>query len=213
MSSASSLSDKRDGSATTVEQPAGLLSDAEHGSLLRRIDKHFLPWVSLPSLLPSVEEKRQLSSSAVLDHLLHHAHRCRQYFECRSDEQRDGPLSAPSSPVRCLSFLSFSFRSLLPCRSLSAQQWAWCIACFYYSYGKRFLLLPDVGARQSNPFFTLLAGFLEPFSTFFIRLTTPSQWIGRIMLSWGIIMACMPAVTSYGGLVAARVLIGAAEAG
>ncbi|GAA5822149.1 hypothetical protein JCM11251_004873 [Rhodosporidiobolus azoricus] len=80
--------------------------------------------------------------------------------------------------------------SLRQVLGLTAQQWAWCIACFYYTYG-----------------------FLEPFSTFFIRLTTPSRWIGRIMVSWGIIMVCMPAVSSYGGLIAARVLIGAAEAG
>ncbi|GAA5895566.1 hypothetical protein JCM6882_000342 [Rhodosporidiobolus microsporus] len=80
--------------------------------------------------------------------------------------------------------------SLRQVLGLTAQQWAWCIACFFYSYG-----------------------FLEPFSTFFIRLTTPSHWIGRIMVSWGIIMCCMPAVSTYGGLVTTRVLIGAAEAG
>ncbi|GAA6053856.1 hypothetical protein JCM3770_004750 [Rhodotorula araucariae] len=73
---------------------------------------------------------------------------------------------------------------------LSPQQWANTILVFYTTY---------------------LA--FEPISTFFIRLTSPSQWIGRIMVSWSIIMCCMAAVSSYGGLIACRVLIGAAESG
>ncbi|BGP39243.1 hypothetical protein JCM10450v2_003199 [Rhodotorula kratochvilovae] len=80
--------------------------------------------------------------------------------------------------------------SLRQVLELTPQQWANTILLFFPTYMA-----------------------LEPVSTFFIRLTSPSQWIGRIMISWSIIMCCMAAVSSYGGLVACRVLIGAAEAG
>ncbi|KAJ3915429.1 major facilitator superfamily domain-containing protein [Lentinula edodes] len=73
---------------------------------------------------------------------------------------------------------------------LTAQNWAWAIACFYYPYG-----------------------FLEPISTMFIKSTTPSFWIGRIMVTWGIIVCCIAAVQNYAGLISTRVLLGAAEAG
>ncbi|KAJ3775794.1 major facilitator superfamily domain-containing protein [Lentinula raphanica] len=73
---------------------------------------------------------------------------------------------------------------------LSAQNWAWAIACFYYPYG-----------------------FLEPFSTLCIKSMRPSFWLGRIMLTWGIIVCCISAVQNYAGLISTRVLLGAAEAG
>ncbi|KAJ3843045.1 major facilitator superfamily domain-containing protein [Lentinula raphanica] len=73
---------------------------------------------------------------------------------------------------------------------LSAQDWAWAIACFYYPYG-----------------------FLEPFSTLCIKSMRPSFWLGRIMLTWGIIVCCISAVQNYAGLISTRVLLGAAEAG
>ncbi|KAJ3892184.1 major facilitator superfamily domain-containing protein [Lentinula edodes] len=74
--------------------------------------------------------------------------------------------------------------------NLTAQNWAWAIACFYYPYG-----------------------FLEPISTMFIKSTTPSFWIGRIMVTWGIIVCCIASVQNYAGLISTRVLLGAAEAG
>ncbi|EIM91329.1 MFS general substrate transporter [Stereum hirsutum FP-91666 SS1] len=74
--------------------------------------------------------------------------------------------------------------------ALSAQQWTWVIACFYYTYL-----------------------FTEPVSTFFIKITSPSIWIARIMISWGIILCCQAAVRSYGGLVTTRVLLGVMEGG
>lgn len=45
---------------------------------------------------------------------------------------------------------------------LNAQQWNWAIACFFYPYA-----------------------FLEPVSTLLMKKTTPSFWIGRIMITWG----------------------------
>ncbi|GAA5860115.1 hypothetical protein JCM8547_009186 [Rhodosporidiobolus lusitaniae] len=80
--------------------------------------------------------------------------------------------------------------SLKQVLGLSAQQWAWCLASFYYTYM-----------------------FLEPASVYFLKLTSPSKWISRIMISWGIVMACQAAVSSYGGLISTRILIGAFEAG
>jgi len=45
---------------------------------------------------------------------------------------------------------------------LSTQEWTWAIACFFYPY----------------------AAF-EPISTLLMKKTTPSFWIGRIMITWG----------------------------
>ncbi|KAG6868363.1 hypothetical protein C0993_004484 [Termitomyces sp. T159_Od127] len=73
---------------------------------------------------------------------------------------------------------------------LSPAQWNWVIACFFYPYA-----------------------FLEPASTLMIKKTTPSFWLGRLMVTWGIICACVGAVQKYGDLIAVRVLQGAAEAG
>ncbi|GAA6004413.1 uncharacterized protein JCM10292_007055 [Rhodotorula paludigena] len=78
--------------------------------------------------------------------------------------------------------------SLKQVLSLDAKQWAWVISCFYYPYM-----------------------FSEPVCTFFVKLTSPSVWLTRIMVSWGAVMACMAAVTNYGGLVTCRVLLGLFE--
>ncbi|GAA6046681.1 hypothetical protein JCM3770_003114 [Rhodotorula araucariae] len=71
---------------------------------------------------------------------------------------------------------------------LNAKQWAWVVSCFYYLY---------------------LAS--EPVCTIFVKMTSPSIWLSRIMISWGIVMACMAAVTNYGGLIACRLLLGLFE--
>ncbi|BGP34909.1 hypothetical protein JCM10296v2_006733 [Rhodotorula toruloides] len=71
---------------------------------------------------------------------------------------------------------------------LSAGQWAWVLSAFYYPYA-----------------------VAEPICTFFVKATSPSIWLGRIFVSWGIVMACMAAVTNYGGLVACRALLGLLE--
>lgn len=42
---------------------------------------------------------------------------------------------------------------------------------------------------------------------------TPSKWIARIMVSWGIVTVCTSAVSSYEGLIVCRVFLGLAEAG
>ncbi|KNZ75544.1 Putative tartrate transporter, partial [Termitomyces sp. J132] len=74
--------------------------------------------------------------------------------------------------------------------NLSPNQWNWVIACFFYPYA-----------------------FLEPASTLMMKKTTPSFWLGRLMVTWGIICGCVGAVQKYGDLIAVRVLQGAAEAG
>ncbi|KAJ7671191.1 MFS general substrate transporter [Mycena rosella] len=73
---------------------------------------------------------------------------------------------------------------------LSAQQWVWVVASFYYPYM-----------------------FLEPISTILLKKTSAPVWISRIMVTWGIVTCCIAATTSYGGLITARVLVGALEAG
>ncbi|KWU42302.1 MFS general substrate transporter [Rhodotorula sp. JG-1b] len=71
---------------------------------------------------------------------------------------------------------------------LNAKQWAWVVSSFYYVYMA-----------------------VEPVCTFMLKVTSPSVWISRIMISWGIVMACMAAVHNYGGVLACRILLGALE--
>jgi hypothetical protein len=46
-----------------------------------------------------------------------------------------------------------------------------------------------------------------------MKYFTPSKWISRIMVSWGIVTICTAAVSSYEGLIVCRVFLGVAEAG
>ncbi|GAA5984372.1 hypothetical protein JCM10908_003319 [Rhodotorula pacifica] len=71
---------------------------------------------------------------------------------------------------------------------LNAKQWAWVVSSFFYVYMA-----------------------VEPVCTFMLKVTSPSVWISRIMVSWGIVMACMAAVHNYGGVLACRILLGALE--
>jgi len=50
-------------------------------------------------------------------------------------------------------------------------------------------------------------------SNILLKYFSPSKWISRIMVSWGIITVCTAAVTTYGGLLAVRIFLGLAEAG
>lgn len=55
--------------------------------------------------------------------------------------------------------------------------------------------------------------FFEAPSNFAMKYFSPSVWIGRIMISWGIITICTCAVSTFGGLLAIRFFLGVAEAG
>lgn len=46
-----------------------------------------------------------------------------------------------------------------------------------------------------------------------MKYFSPSVWIGRIMISWGVITICTSAVSSFEGLLAVRFFLGVAEAG
>ncbi|GAA5825283.1 hypothetical protein JCM11251_006919 [Rhodosporidiobolus azoricus] len=46
-----------------------------------------------------------------------------------------------------------------------------------------------------------------------LKYFTPSKWISRIMVSWGIVTVCTAAVSSYAGLIVCRIFLGLAEAG
>ncbi|KAH6663954.1 phthalate transporter [Plectosphaerella plurivora] len=50
-------------------------------------------------------------------------------------------------------------------------------------------------------------------SNILLKYFSPSRWISRIMVSWGIVTICTAAVTTYGGLLAVRIFLGIAEAG
>lgn len=74
--------------------------------------------------------------------------------------------------------------------NLSSSQWAWALSIFYYPYM-----------------------FFEPFATLMLKHFSPSVWMGRIMLTWGIISMCQGATQNYAGILACRFFLGAAEAG
>lgn len=54
---------------------------------------------------------------------------------------------------------------------------------------------------------------IEPLSTFLFNWLTPRQFMGRIMLTWGIVCMCTAAVQNFGSLFTCRFLLGVAEAG
>lgn len=66
---------------------------------------------------------------------------------------------------------------------------------------------------------TAVAVFFVPYvlmefpSNILLKYFTPRVWIGRIMISWGIVTLCTAAVSSYSGLLVARFFLGLAEAG
>ncbi|KAK0386856.1 hypothetical protein NLU13_5169 [Sarocladium strictum] len=73
---------------------------------------------------------------------------------------------------------------------LSSGQWAWALSIFYYPYL-----------------------FFEPLATLALKRFSPSVWMSRIMVTWGIISMCQGATQSYSGILACRFFLGAAEAG
>ncbi|KAF1843565.1 MFS general substrate transporter [Cucurbitaria berberidis CBS 394.84] len=73
---------------------------------------------------------------------------------------------------------------------LSSSQWAWALSIFYYPYM-----------------------FFEPLATLMLKHFTPSVWMTRIMLTWGIISMCQGATQNYAGILVCRFFLGAAEAG
>jgi hypothetical protein len=74
--------------------------------------------------------------------------------------------------------------------NLDSEQWALVISIFYYPYM-----------------------FLEPPATLLLKRFSPSKWMARIMITWGIISMCQGAAQNYAGLLACRFFLGAAEAG
>ncbi|GAA5821794.1 hypothetical protein JCM10212_005332 [Sporobolomyces blumeae] len=55
--------------------------------------------------------------------------------------------------------------------------------------------------------------FCEVPANLFLKRCKPSYWLGGITIVWGIVMTLMGVVTSFGGLLAARLALGIAEAG
>ena len=73
---------------------------------------------------------------------------------------------------------------------LGPGHWAWIIGAFYYPYL-----------------------VFDPISTLLLKRCTPRKWMGRIMLTWGIISMCQAAATNFALLLVCRFLLGLAEAG
>ncbi|KAF2169082.1 hypothetical protein M409DRAFT_65369 [Zasmidium cellare ATCC 36951] len=74
--------------------------------------------------------------------------------------------------------------------NLTSSQWAWVISVFYFPYM-----------------------FAEPASTVLLKHFSPSVWMSRIMISWGVISMCQAATQNYAGIIATRFFLGLAEAG
>jgi sugar phosphate permease len=74
--------------------------------------------------------------------------------------------------------------------NLSSSQWAWALSIFWYPYM-----------------------FLEPLATLMLKRFSPSVWMSRIMLTWGIISMCQGATRNYTGILLCRFFLGVAEAG
>jgi sugar phosphate permease len=74
--------------------------------------------------------------------------------------------------------------------NLSSAQWAMALSIFYYPYM-----------------------VFEPFATLALKHFSPSVWMSRIMLTWGVISMCQGATQNYAGILACRFFLGAAEAG
>lgn len=74
--------------------------------------------------------------------------------------------------------------------NLSSSEWAWTLSIFYYPYM-----------------------FLEPLATLALKRFSPSVWMSRIMITWGIISMCQAATKNSAGILTCRFFLGAAEAG
>ncbi|KAK5106595.1 hypothetical protein LTS08_000716 [Lithohypha guttulata] len=74
--------------------------------------------------------------------------------------------------------------------NLTSAQWAWVLSIFYYPYM-----------------------FFEPVSTLMLKRFSPSKWMSRIMVTWGIISMCQGATHNYAGVLVCRFFLGLAEAG
>ncbi|KAF8557618.1 MFS general substrate transporter [Imleria badia] len=72
-----------------------------------------------------------------------------------------------------------------------------------------------VGLRYNTAaaVFFILYSFAEVPSNIILKLFRPSRWIPAIMVAWGLVMTLMCLVNTYQGLLAARVVLGLAEAG
>ncbi|EED22082.1 MFS transporter, putative [Talaromyces stipitatus ATCC 10500] len=72
---------------------------------------------------------------------------------------------------------------------LDGGKYAWLLTIFYISYT------------------------LFEFQALMWKVLKPHQWAAFTMLAWGVIATCQSATTSWGGMMACRFLLGAAEAG
>ncbi|OLN97053.1 putative tartrate transporter 1 [Colletotrichum chlorophyti] len=53
----------------------------------------------------------------------------------------------------------------------------------------------------------------EPLATLALKRFSPSVWMSRIMITWGVISICQEATQNYAGILACRFFLGLAEAG
>ncbi|TNY17115.1 phthalate transporter [Rhodotorula diobovata] len=107
-------------------------------------------------------------------------------------------------PLICLSYL-LSATNLGNARTINSDK-----------PGESLVEVLDLKGLRYN---IIVAVFFIPYvllefpSNLALKYFTPSKWIARIMISWGIVTVCSAAVFSYAGLIAVRIALGIAEAG
>ncbi|KXS09480.1 MFS general substrate transporter [Gonapodya prolifera JEL478] len=73
---------------------------------------------------------------------------------------------------------------------LDATQYSWSVAIFFFGYV-----------------------IFEVPSNILLKVYSPSRWLSRIMVTWGICAMCMAAVQNFPGLLTARLFLGIMESG
>jgi MFS family permease len=89
---------------------------------------------------------------------------------------------------------------------LTGGQYNWALTAFFFTYCAFEVNLPY---WQHAPL--LISGQVP--SNMMLKKLRPSIWLPSIMVAWGIVMTLMGIVQNYGGLLAARIFLGVAEAG
>ncbi|KAI9632137.1 major facilitator superfamily transporter [Dioszegia hungarica] len=118
-------------------------------------------------------------------------------------------------------------------RKMDLRIMPWIIVCYLLNYldrtnlGNARTLNNDIPGHslserldlQGDRYNFIVAIFFVPYvlfefpSNIALKYFTPSRWIARIMVSWGIVTMCTAAVSSYTGLIICRIFLGIMEAG
>ncbi|CAJ2501270.1 Uu.00g041230.m01.CDS01 [Anthostomella pinea] len=144
----------------------------------------------------TLESFAHLDQKKILRKVREHADTLKQAEWALTHPQMDMRLIPMLALLYLLSFLdrgnigNAKIEGLQEDLGMTADQYNWCLTVFFFTY----------------------AAFEVP-SNLLLKRLRPSRWLPLIMVAWGTVMTLMGIVQSYGGLVAARLFLGVAEAG